>query len=366
MSSTITPPQARRFQLLALGLVEPHSDVPSALRHHGYVQMDPINVCGRMHDLILRNRVAGYREGDLLRYVHPGSSTPDRQAFEHYLPGQGILVAFPLEAWPWLRPHMKLRAASPRGYSGRLSPGEERIARMILGELEARGPLTSDDIEHEGKAHSGWGMPVRAVKVVLEKLFAHGRVLISDRRQFRRVYDLPERVLPEGIRAVPDPPARERARWLIRQRLLQRRLVTLRRADVPLVEDMVQRVAIAGCPPLYCLREDRQWLEQTSVGLPADGEPRLLAPLDPLIYDRRLTARLWDFEYTWEVYTPATRRNRGYYALPVLSRNELVGHVDPKADRTARRLVVIGRKVRRGHSVQPSVRSLAAFLGLRA
>ena len=93
--------------------------------------------------------------------------------------------------------------------------------------------------------------------------------------------------------------------------------------------------------------------------------PRLLAPLDPLIYDRRVTQQLWRFDYTWEVYTPAHKRVRGYYALPVLAGTELVGHVDPKADRPARRLRIISRRVRRGHAVAAAVRELVIFLGLR-
>ena len=107
--------------------------------------------------------------------------------------------------------------------------------------------------------------------------------------------------------------------------------------------------------------EDLPLLDAT----PAPPEPRLLAPLDPLIYDRRLTRRLWNFDYTWEVYTPPARRVRGYYALPVLAGLELVGHVDPKADRENRKLKVVNRSIRRGHRTAAAVSELALFLGLR-
>ena len=93
--------------------------------------------------------------------------------------------------------------------------------------------------------------------------------------------------------------------------------------------------------------------------------PRLLAPLDPLIYDRRVTAALWGFDYTWEVYTPPLKRVRGYYALPVLAGTDIVGHVDPKADRAARKLVVVSRRIRRGHVVGPATREFAQWLGLK-
>jgi hypothetical protein len=84
-----------------------------------------------------------------------------------------------------------------------------------------------------------------------------------------------------------------------------------------------------------------------------------------LIYDRRLTRQLWGYDYTWEVYTPPAKRLRGYYALPVLAGLELVGHIDPKADRERKKLVVVSRSVRRGHRATPAVRELAGFLGLK-
>jgi uncharacterized protein YcaQ len=148
-------------------------------------------------------------------------------------------------------------------------------------------------------------------------------------------------------------------------RLRQRRLAALRRPELPLVRDAVCEVHIEGCPPCFCLAEDAPALAAAARAGPRDGPPRLLAPLDPLIYDRRLTAAIWDFQYTWEVYTPADKRVRGYYALPVLARERLAGHVEPRADRERRRLTVVSRKVNRGIPVRPAVRELARFLGLR-
>lgn len=361
-------PAARRFLRAALGLDAPHASVAAALSHHGYVQLDPINVCGRMHDLILRNRVTGYREDDLLRHLHgpdlSGVPPARRAAFEQYLPG-GVLVALPLEAWPHLTGAMEERSRRPRGYAGRLSLEEERLAEVVLGELAARGPLSSDDIAHDGQSVSAWGSRGRAVKTVLEKLFFHGRVLICARRGFRRIYDLPERVLPAAVLRTPRPSPSETARWVLLLRLRQRRLATLRRAELPLVEDLVQPVRVPGCPPCHCLREDLPALAAAAEAPAAAGPPLLLAPLDPLIYNRRLTAALWGFEYTWEVYTPAARRVRGYYALPVLAGERLAGHVEPRADRDERRLVLLSRAVARGVAVRPALQELAGFLGLR-
>lgn len=364
---------ARRFLVQALLLERPAASVGDALAHLGYVQMDPINICGRMHDLILRNRVAGYRENALLEHLYRERDPERRVGFEHHLPGAGVLVALPLEAWPHLIDRTRERRNTISVHWGRLTAAESRLAERILGELAERGALTSDDIEHDARATTAWGSRARMVKTVLEKLFVHGRVFISRRENFRRVYDLPERVLPARLLSARAPDAEVTRRWILELRLRQRRLVRLKRDEAPLVEAIAAPVSVDGMAPVYCLRSDLPLLEScqqngAASAAPADGSARavrLLAPLDPLIYDRPLTRRLWEFDYTWEVYTPAAKRKRGYYALPVLSGTELVGHVDPKADRTRRRLAVVSRSVRRGHRVAGAVRELERFLGLK-
>jgi uncharacterized protein YcaQ len=351
---------ARAFHRRAVLLDAKARDVASALDHHGYVQIDPINICGRMHDLMLRNRVEGYREGDLHRHLYGGAARP---GFEHYLPGAGILVAFPMSAWTFL-PEATREWRLRRGmYERKLPARHEKVARFILAEIAERGPLMSDEIEHDGRSISGWGMSGRLVKHLLEVLFVQGRVLITTRRNFRRVYDLPERALPKAVLGSAPAPREDARRWLAGIRLRQRRLVSLSRAQLPLVEDLVQPVRIEGGPLLYCLRSDLGLFE-ASAASPPDHEPMLLAPLDPLVYDRKVTRSLWDFNYTWEVYLPAHKRVRGYYALPVLAGTAIVGHIDPKADRSAGRLRVVKRSLRRGYRAAAAVKHLAAFLGL--
>lgn len=360
----VDPLSARRFLRRALLFDAPAPDVATALAHHGYIQIDPINVCGRMHDLILRNRVRGYREGDLHRHIH----SPPRPGFEHYFPDAGILVAFPADAWPYLAPLLaSRRLRRSAAYRRRLAPTHETLARHILAEIAARGPLTSDDIEHEGRSVTGWGSPGRLVKNVLEVMLVHGRVLITARRGFRRVYDLPERVLPASALAAAAKTDEEILRWTALLQLRQRRLVRLKKAELRLVADLVHAVAVENCPPLHCLREDLPLLESCQAGrrAVAPAPLLLLAPLDPLIYDRRVTSSLWNFDYTWEVYTPPGRRKRGYYALPVLAGTKLVGHVDAKADRAAGRLRVLAREIKRGHKITETLRQFAGWLGLK-
>lgn len=358
---------ARRFVRRALLLATSAPDLASGLDHLGFVQIDPINVCGRMHDLILRNRVTGYREGDLMRHLHGvGSTLPAarRNAFEHHLPSASTLVAFPLAAWPHLQAVMRERTRRSGAWSGRLTTGQRKLAPDLLAEIAARGPLSSEDFADTGRSRHVWGAATQA-KATLQKLFFHGRLLIARRgSDNRRYYDLPAKILPASILAQRTPPAAETARWEVHLKLRQRRLVRLMKRELPLVEDLVQAVHVDGCPLLHCLRSDLPLLDRP----PLEGTqstPLLLAPLDPLIYDRRVTSALWGFDYTWEVYTPPAKRVRGYYALPVLAGTEIIGYVDPKADRPAGRLRVVTRHPRRGTAVSRAVRAFATWLQLK-
>jgi uncharacterized protein YcaQ len=375
----VSPLAARRFQRRMQGLDEPLPSIASALSHLGYVQIDPLNICGRMQDLILRNRVAGYREGDLMRHLHgdetdgatPGGrpATAERVAFEHHHPTTHILVAFPLEAWPHLIAAMQARSRRTSAWSGRLTPRERELVPQLLAEIQQRGPLSSEDFADDRRAHRHvWGA-ASLVKSTLQKLFFHGRLLIAGRANNRRKYDLPERVLPGHILALPHPPSADTERWLAVLKLRQRRLATLMRAELRAVDDAVQPVTVEGCPPLFCLREDVATLEKCAArdNERPEASPRLqlLAPLDPLIYDRKLTAALWNFDYTWEAYTPPAKRVRGHYALPVLAGTELIGHVEPKADRAKRKLTMGSRSIRRGYSAAASLDELATWLGVR-
>ena len=294
-----------------------------------------------------------------------------RRAFEHHLPDTNVLVAFPLEAWPHLLTAFRSRAKRAGAWSGRLTPRERELAPRILAEIAVRGPLSSDQIDDDRKGRQVWGRTTLA-KSTLQKLFFHGRVLIARRDGIRRLYDLPERVLPTSVLALPELPSTDTARWLAMLKLRQRRLVLFKRQELALVADLVQAVTLENVDgvTLHCLREDVPMLEacrSNSARLDAalPPEPLLLAPLDPLIYDRRVTRAVWDFDYTWEAYTPAHKRVRGHYALPVLSGTEIVGHVEPKADRMARKLVITSRRLRRGSSVTQAVNALAHWLGLK-
>lgn len=133
----VTVAEARGFVVRAGGLVAPWASTGEAIRHLGYVQMDPIDVCGKMHDLILRNRVAGYRRDGLLETLYAAG---EREFFEHYIPGRGVLVALPVTEYRYLSRAMRARRTR-EGYGGMLDADQRRMARVILRRIRDEGPL---------------------------------------------------------------------------------------------------------------------------------------------------------------------------------------------------------------------------------
>ena len=362
---TISALTARRFMLLATGLDEKFTNVGAALDHLGFVQIDPINVCGRMQDHILRHRISGYREGDWMRHLH---SPSQRTAFEHHLPDSNNLAALPLDAWPHLQRAMQTRARSDSTWSGKLSAAEKKLAAIILARMAAEGPLSSQDIESERKFKTHAWDSTTLAKSTLQKLFFHGRILITGRNGNRRYYDLPEHLLPTSSLEAPIPTEAETARWLALLKLRQRRLAALKAVELRAVADEVIPVTVkdTAAPRLHLLRSDSDLLEIAASTAKADLKPLLLAPLDPVIYDRRVTEFVWDFDYRWEVYVPPQKRVRGYYALPLLHRHRFIGYADLKADREEGKLEVISQQATSATHVRSAVKALAHFLGLKA
>ncbi len=337
---TVEAARARRFLIdaFALGGFQTLPDARSAIERLEFVQEDSIPICGRMHDLILWQRVAGYTPA----HLHDVLYGPRRSAFEHYLPN---LSALPLDDYPHFVGRMRARRETP-GRWGALTDDEAAIATDLFARIDADGAVRPRTLGPDhGHALSGWGTRARRMTLVAEKLWLHGRLTIARRENFERWFDRTERLLPDLAHWHADaatlPDAIESSRHLARKRLRARRLFRLRKDERALLgDDAVTRVRIVGVErPWQCLREDAQRLAESAPGTPTGTF--LLAPLDPLIYDRERTRALFDYDYIWEVYTPVDKRVRGYYALPILQGERIVGHVDPKLDRKRSRLEIV-------------------------
>lgn len=354
---TISLSAARRFLVhtFALDAWQTLPDVRTVIDRLEFVQEDSINMCGRIHDLVLWPRVLGYTPTDLHRALYESP----RQAWEYYFPN---LCALPLADISYFRRAMQAREAKPGRWHG-LEGEEETVAASIFARLDEHGPIRtrSAGVEH-GHTTSGWGTRQTVAGRVLEKLWLHGRLTVAKRENFERYFDRSERHLPELLASDPLPDPLDEATYLTRKRLRARRLFRVSKADKELLgASAFAPVHLPGdSKPWHVLAEDAEHLEQAE-SLPTGDAVFLLAPLDPLVYDRARNRAVWGFDYTWEVYTPQAKRKWGYYVLPILHGDRLVGRVDPKMNRATGTLHLVSLRLE--PDVEPA--SVAAALAVR-
>jgi uncharacterized protein YcaQ len=308
-------------------------------------QIDSVNVVVRAHYLPAFSRLGVYDRALIDRAACGRKS--ERKLFEYWAHEASLL---PLAFQPLLRWRM---AAADRGETGwgglRPFANERRAEAMaVLDRIRAEGPMAASDFE-EGKGRSGW-WEWGDTKRALEWLFWAGHITTAERRgSFERVYDLPERVIPPAILSLPTPDDADAHRSLIAHAARALGVATAtdlrdyfrqpreeaRKAISELVEaGELLPVTVEGWNrPAFLHRDARR---------PRRIEARaLLAPFDPLIWERSRTERLFDFHYRIGIYTPAEQRAHGYYDLPFLLGDRLVGRVDLKADRQRRELRVL-------------------------
>ncbi len=361
----ISLPVARRFLVLRHLLAPPRALPPepesvlAVVDRLGSLQFDPIEVAGRNHDLVLHARIAGYRR-DLTDELLYGR----RLLFEAYNKSLNLL---PTRELPWHRVSWE-RAA--RGRSGQVLAEQAPLAKQILDRIRTDGPVSSGNFDKSAPIEWWWG-PTTAVRAVLEALQVTGRISLSRREGNRRYYDLTERLYPEDLLAT-----RVSEREQHRHRLLSRyrahgllgasgngelwiglgyasdraawRTELVERGELmPIdVEGLRGERFIVG-DELPILVQAQREIDAEAAGAPVrpgEAEPAVtfLAPLDPLMWDRELLGPLFGFEYVWEVYTPAPKRRWGYYVLPLLFGDRIVGRIEPRIDRPARSVRVLG------------------------
>ena len=335
----LTKDAARAFLIRAFALESWQSlpDVDTAIQRLEFVQEDSIPICGRMHELILWPRVKDYAPEKLAEALYG----PDASAFEIHFPN---LAALPRADYPHFVRRKKARQTEPGRWQG-LFPEEEPVAAAFLEALDTHGPLSTRRHGNDfGHMRSGWGTQATVVSQVAEKLWLHGTLGIAHRKNFERYFDRLERVAPDLAQwhqkessELPDP--EETKRYLARKRLKAKALFRPGREDkATLGESAFCKVEIEGLTkPWYCLIEEASLLPLSGGGIEGGGLGglgglRLLAPLDPLVYDRQRTREIFDFDYIWEVYVPAAKRKWGYYVLPILHDGKLIGRVDLKRD----------------------------------
>jgi len=304
-------------------------------------------VLSRAHYLPAYSRLGAYPR-DLLDKAAWGRGS-ERRLFEYWAHEASLL---PLEMHPLLRWRMGRADRGEAGWKGlRIYAGERRAEAMaLLDRIREDGPMSASDFE-EGRSRPGWWEWGESKRMV-EWLFWAGHLTTRTRRtSFERVYDLPERVLPAAILAVPTPSEADAFRALVLRSAQALGVATasdLRdyfRLGVVDARIAIDRLVEEGA--LLPVRVDG-WRQPAYLD-PAARRPRrieaqaLLAPFDPLIWERDRTERLFGFRYRIEIYVPAEKRVHGYYVLPFLLGDRIVARVDLKADRANGRLLIQSR-----------------------
>jgi uncharacterized protein YcaQ len=349
---------ARRFLVTRHLLAPPRSlpaepaSVKAVVDRIGSLQFDPLEVAGRNHDLVLAARIDGYRRAwtDALLYV-------ERWLYETYNKGLSLV---PTAELPWYR------HTWDRGHDEHASNAfvdHASLVEELLERIRRDGPLAAKDVEPRAAIDWYW-RPTNQVRAILEALAEAGILGLARRDGNRRVYDLAERLFPARLLAErPDPNEQVRHRLLSRYRahglLGERggqgeiwigagssaaeryaRQAELREAGrlVPIEVEGVTGTRLALAEELPMLEEAAR---AVATGRSAGDGIAFLAPLDPFVWDRRLLRSLFDFDYVWEVYVPAAKRRWGYYVLPILAGDRLVGRIEPRIDRSAGALRVL-------------------------
>ncbi len=342
-------PLARRIALAAqgFGTQRPEKPGPAHLRRTierlNLHQIDSVNVLARAHYLPAFSRLGAYDRSDLDRLAW--GPKRQRRLFEYWAHEASLL---PFDLHPLLRWRM---AKADRGEAGwgrmRIYATERRGEAMaLLDRIRAEGPLAASDFESH-KGQSGW-WEWSDTKRALEWLFWAGHITTATRRgSFERVYDFPERVIPMDVLARPTPTDAEAHRGLI-----ERAAAALGIATDTELRDYFRQSPDEARPAIQALAEDgvlipvevpgwrHAWLHRDARRPRKIDGRALLAPFDPLIWERGRTERLFGFRYRIEIYVPADKRQHGYYVLPFLLGDRLVARVDLKADRQAKRLIL--------------------------
>jgi uncharacterized protein YcaQ len=347
--------QARRIAVRAQLLdADRPTDLVEAVRHLTLLQVDPTAAIAPNADLVAWSRLgSGYAPGDLVRALED-----DRALIEF-----NALIR-PMEDLALYRADMERSPEYPR--SREWLRANEPFRRDVLARLRDAGPLTSRDVPDTSVvpwSSSGW-TGNRNVTQMLEFLALRGEVAIVGRRRRERVWDLAERAYPADLATMP---ADEQRRIRDERRL---RSLGIARAKSPAMPMEPADVGAAGEPAVVEGVAGEWRVDPALLGQPFEGRTALLSPFDRLVHNRTRALELFDFDYALEMYKPAAKRRWGYFALPILHGDRLVGKLDAAADRRAGVLtlnaihedVPFTKQVRR--DVDDEVQALASWLGL--
>ena len=363
----LTQLQAKRLVVYRQGLhknnVFGHGDaaVLDCIERLSYVQLDTISVINRAHHHTFWSRIPKYRADQL------DSLQRKRKIFEYWSHAAAYL---PMQDFRYCLPYMNAIAGGQKHWRA----PDKAAMKAVLKRIASEGAMKARDFEPEAQSPRTqqnkkvdlWG-GAKPAKKALEQLFIEGRLLISHRDRFQKVFDLPERVLPADL-DTSTPTTEEYFRHLIARTIEPQGIATeaemgyLRKGIKSDLRNQIQQmlsdheiveVRVHGNKNTYFSRPDI--VEQASSARVAK-RVHLLSPFDNIVIQRKRLAQLFDFDYQIECYVPAAKRAHGYFCLPILFGDEFVGRLDPKADRKNRTLLI------RNLVIEKKVKHIDAFI----
>jgi len=341
--------EARRAVLAAQGFAtrRPEADpggwdLRRVLSHVGQLQIDSVNVLERAHYLPVYSRLGPYPK----RLLDDASHRAPRRLFEYWGHEASLL---PVATQPLLRWRMERAADDAWGGMVRVQRERPDLVEAVLERIREHGPLTAADLAEETPRRTGPWWDWSDSKKAVEWLFWSGRITAAGRRNFQRLYDVPERVLPREILAASTPGPEDAQRQLVR--IAARGLGVAAEADLrdyfrlPTEETKLRVAELVEAGELVPVEVEGWGRTQGYLWhrarIPRSIDARaLIGPFDSLIWVRPRVLRVFGFAYRLEIYVPAPKRVHGYYVLPFLLGDRLVARVDLKADRKAGRLLV--------------------------
>ncbi len=308
-----------------------------AIEQLGYVQIDTISVVERAHHHVLWSRVSNYRPALLDQLVR------ERKLFEYW---SHAAAWMPMSNYRFALPRMR-QLNGERDWFGDC---DKKLKHEILKRIEIDGPMRARDFEDPQHRSSGWWQ-WKPAKQALEQLFMQGELMVSARHGFQKLYDLPERVLPDWVDTrLPD--TEEFATHLIDSSLRAHGFTTLtsvtylrkgqklrtavrQQLDARIESETLTRIDPGNGTQVYI---DPELLDRRAPH--ASAQVRILSPFDNVVIQRQRGREVFDFDYQIECYLPGPKRVHGYFCLPILYRDRFAGRVDCKAHRSSRRLEV--------------------------
>lgn len=349
---TITKQQVRRFLLLKHGLLGDYKfskkqGIIDYIRQSGCIQYDPIDVCGKNHELVLATRIKGFSKLMLYELLYK-----DRMLMDWFDKNMAICLT---SDWPYFEHHRSSIRENSRSKNK-----IDEVSQMILDYIKDNGPVSSSDIDLKDKVDWGWA-PTSLARAALDTLYMRGDLILHHKRNTRKYYDLSVKHIDSMLlsKANPNKTVDDILIWNMLRRIESVGMLhnnnsyafigigglsANKRNDVYKSlydKKIILKVEVEGVKhPFYYKSSDDKIMDRAVSDETFMHRLEFLAPLDNMLWDRKIIKELFGFKYKWEIYTPIKDRKYGYYVLPILYGENLVGRIEMVRNKAAKSIEI--------------------------